>query len=499
MSAKPQPSFSKTKGLPGRIQPRWWLFSICVHLLILLLAYLFFWPEPKPDSPGFGDEYLVSLFTGEEGGSKVPSKLPDSTAEPIKQVAPTVPLTPTVSPSPNKTEVKDKIIGTGASVSNADANKKLAELFTGGGKEVYEGRTDRGRKNGIRQYGGNAASENSVELGLRWLLRHQDSDGKWDAAGFTRHCKEPDCKGAGTRKYTPALTALAMMCFLGAGYTPENGQHSTILQNTRRYLVATQNEEGFFGGSDMYNHALVLLSLVELYGQTKNLTLGNTIRRGVLATEQAQQPQGGWTYEAKPTVVRNDSSITGWQILSLYAAKRLGFAVPEKVISRAHAHLRRFTLPGGEVRYADVGPNAFRQSDALSAVGLLCALLSGQVTEVQRRQAAILQEYPPTWQEVHRLEHSMYYWYHGTLAAFLLGGNLWRHWNEYLRETLVANQVKTGEAAGSWPPVDKWGNSGGRLYSTTFCLLNLEIYYRYQPTFLHALSAQELAYLRGER
>ena len=77
----------------------------------------------------------------------------------------------------------------------------------------------------------------------------------------------------------------------------------------------------------------------------------------------------------------------------------------------------------------------------------------------------------------------LYYWYYGTLALYHHGGEPWEKWNEALQSTLVGSQRKTGHAAGSWDPRDPWSTYGGRLYSTTFSVLSLEVYYRFLPLY----------------
>jgi hypothetical protein len=75
------------------------------------------------------------------------------------------------------------------------------------------------------------------------------------------------------------------------------------------------------------------------------------------------------------------------------------------------------------------------------------------------------------------------------------GDDRWRQWNIALKRTLLDNQVKSGGRRGSYDPVCHWGkNGGGRVYSTAICVLNLEIYYRYEPEYLR-VRAGELAHL----
>lgn len=467
--------------------------SLLLHALLLFLLALIL----RRLMPPGGEIVFITLGDGSSSGD---APLSASSASSESATAPSTPIDSELLDRALKAITKVNAQNT----AENDGHSQTGDSSTRSGNGLYEWRNAKGRQTGIGEYGGSPASENSVELGLTWLLRHQDEDGKWSADSFDRHCRSRGyCKGAGAARHTAGVTGLAFLCFLAAGYTPDQGPYTRELQSTQKYLLSSQNSLGFFGDEEMFNHAIVLLALTELYAQTDDKKirqkLKEAIERGIEATILAQRPEGGWDYRASlgDSLSRNDTSITGWQLMSLISAKRLGFSVPEDVLERGFKHIKRCTLPSGEVRYADVGPNASRKSDALVAVALLCALLYGEADEIQKKQLQILVAYPPRWEVVHTLDHCMYYWYHGTLALFLVGGEPWEKWNTHLSNTLLERQVKTGEAAGSWPPEGQWGGAAGRVYSTAINILNLEIYYRYRPSFMYSLTQEQIEYLKS--
>jgi hypothetical protein len=61
-----------------------------------------------------------------------------------------------------------------------------------------------------------------------------------------------------------------------------------------------------------------------------------------------------------------------------------------------------------------------------------------------------------------------------------VGGESWTTWNGAMKAAVVANQRPrdAGPAAGSWDPVDAWGEDGGRVYATALMVLCLAEYYR---------------------
>ena len=72
-----------------------------------------------------------------------------------------------------------------------------------------------------------------------------------------------------------------------------------------------------------------------------------------------------------------------------------------------------------------------------------------------------------------------YYWYYGSLAAYMHKGEFWEKWNPVMRDLLLSRQVKSGGHAGSWNPKGSHGSAMGRVISTAMATLILEVYYRY--------------------
>jgi hypothetical protein len=69
--------------------------------------------------------------------------------------------------------------------------------------------------------------------------------------------------------------------------------------------------------------------------------------------------------------------------------------------------------------------------------------------------------------------------YIGNLSVFQQGGVLWKTWNEAMKKELTGAQAKEDIKRGSWAPAGVWGGAG-RVLSTAFNTLDLEVYYRYK-------------------
>src|ERR1700678_3484545 len=65
-------------------------------------------------------------------------------------------------------------------------------------------------------------TESTAEANLKWLARHQSPDGRWSGTRFSERCAGARCTGVNPAEDDEELTGLALLGFLGAGYTPQN-------------------------------------------------------------------------------------------------------------------------------------------------------------------------------------------------------------------------------------------------------------------------------------
>ena len=179
--------------------------------------------------------------------------------------------------------------------------------------------------------------------------------------------------------------------------------------------------------------------------------------------------------------------------MALKSAQAAGVEVPTGTLFRVARFFDAVTMPSGEVIYANMDPSRYRRGWSIAAVGMVSNQLLGLPTNdrVARAQAAMVLSHPPDWKTLSDWKNptergvfdSIYFWYYGTLGLFQVGDKAWEQWNEAMKKTLLVHQRRGGCLEGSWDPSDVWGLVGGRIYSTTLNILNLEIYYRYLPLY----------------
>lgn len=379
-------------------------------------------------------------------------------------------------------------------------------------------RSEEARRRGVTRYGGSQQTEGAVEAGLAWLAVHQAPDGTWSRLHFDRQCPAGDrCGGVAVTRLNvdldPGLTGLALLAFLGAGYTDQTGPYPLVVRGAVDALLQLQVAAGGFGVSDAmagYNDALATLALAEYLALSGDDRVRPALERAAQNLVASQQALGGWDYRRAPNTGRNDSSITAWMVQALHACLAVDVDVPRNTLIRAALHFQRATEPDGRVRYADSG-TGFRLDDnyrpryqhgpGMFAAGLMSTQMLGWRLDAPQplRQRGLLLDHLPSAARARGRDptqfHSEYYWYYGTLAMFQRGGQDWERWNARLRDEILPLQEREltrdglrKHTFGSWVPFGpNWGlfgRMGGRVYATAIATLTLEIYYRHTPTFL---------------
>lgn len=502
VAARPAREAPQTrKNLPYRHLIACLLSALINMALIILLGLIAFDHQPRRGLIVLQVDLLPRSDGGPQGGEVVVRAI-------AKEALGKQPIVPT--PARSATEIKLQEL----TLPAADVDKlttKIRESVVpnmplrpaSGSGSVVSGTLLGGRDPAIRTKvlqieGGSERSEIAVAMGLRWLARHQSRDGAWRLHDFHN---AGDCGGQcddlGTVSDT-AGTALALLPFLGAGFT-HRGDHEyreTVDRGLMR-LITHQAKDGCLAGandrgnSPMYAHGQATIVLCEAYALTHDSKLLAPAQKAVDFLVAAQHSRGGWRYYPGDA---GDLSVVGWQLMALRSAQMAGLNVPEATLKRANGFLGTVQKSSSEGLYSYMPYSDF--TETMTAEGLLCRLYGGwraNFPPLLRGADWLLKNHSPTDDA-----SNMYYWYYATQVMHHIGGERWTKWNEKMRPLLIELQEKEGHEAGSWTPRAHYDLSGGRIYMTALAVCTLEVYYRHLPIYKNQALLNGKVYARSK-
>ena len=494
----------------------WWVISAIVHSVIFLLATLLTVAMPGAQT----DEVVITSDVAKKPEKKYdPKKKRDIFKNPREVEAETEVTNPLVvhekveDTTHNETANEmDTQTARGSEDAISDiplgGTGTTGSLGVGGGgmAGAFGYRGGGGRKRAVARFGGSKATESAVEAALRWLARHQEADGHWDPTKWD------------SGKGPVSMTGMALLAFLGAGHTEKAGKFRDNVRRAQNWMVSRvqggkhvgqgkafvvfyQGNTKLVYPANMYEQGMATLALVEAYGMTKNPHLKEAAQHAVDYILKAQGPYEAWNYSSKKGKAgRNDTSVSGWNLMALKSAKIAGLKVDGAAFQGTMRWLEVATRPAdGRCAYAGTVTSVKkgRGSLAMCAAGMLMRQFMGVRRDdpALRKAAATLEKFPPSWDasagKYASKGTNFYYWYYGTLCMFQMGGKQWKTWNDALKPTLLDNQRKGGpmdgsatDVDGSWDPVGGgYVPAGGRVFSTALGALSLEVYYRYLPMY----------------
>jgi hypothetical protein len=285
--------------------------------------------------------------------------------------------------------------------------------------------------------------------GLQFLLRTQTGEGRW-----------PELPYGGE----PAVVGLAVMSMLARGDDPNTGVYGQAIKNGLDYILKQMNSQTGYIGRSMYNHGFATLTLAEAYGMIDDPRLGPALEKAVrlILTAQARNPLGGWRYAPESTDA--DTTVSGAQLVALFAARNAGIAVPDEAIQKGlKFFLNCQTASGGFSYTPGSGPNAAR-----TAIACLVLTLAREKDSKPFQSAFEYLRQAPS--ESH---YQQYYIYYASQAFFHASPQEWQSWNRRNIKSLSSTQNSEGG----------WDSQFGATFATSASLLSLALNYRYLPIY----------------
>ncbi|MFZ4395079.1 MAG: prenyltransferase/squalene oxidase repeat-containing protein [Kiritimatiellia bacterium] len=350
--------------------------------------------------------------------------------------------------------------------------------------DVLSLRTKAGIRRAVTQWNpglAGVAAETAVLRALRWLKKNQKSDGSWEGTG------------------TPAMTAMALLCFLAHGETPaESQEFGATVKKAIDWFMANQNANGRFNGTDgnEYSHPIAAYAVCEAYALTQQPSLKELAVNAITEVVKGQHVSGGFNYKLEAVSERNDSSYMAWCCQALKAAKVAGLdkdvAGLDGVIKKAVAAFRQNAGQSGGFGYT--GPGA----GGLSGAGAYCmqvlgAPRFGEVVRTIKFLDTCTFSFATPDKQPYGGGSQVYYWYYITQAKFHHSPETFAAWNKQFSPELCKQQIvekfaiegPDGKLAdiGHWKSPCQGEHTGGLVQDTSLCALQLMVYYRYKPSY----------------
>jgi hypothetical protein len=329
--------------------------------------------------------------------------------------------------------------------------------------------------------------QQALTKALGWLAKKQEKDGSW--------------KGR-----DPGFTGLSLMAFIGGKCVPQDYSANVtravehlkaVYKPSAKYAAGSKEaatQGGRVGSGDMYEHGIATLALIEALVDTNDARLEPIVQDALNLIIRSQNTEhkpeallgpiklgspyyGGWRYE--PDSVDSDISVTGWQVLVLKAAVNAGFAVPDYALPAAAGYVR--SLQGkadGSFNYNSPGGKG--GSCARAGMGAFMLQLCGFPQDPAIPPALrFMQDHAPRWNvESPGSGFPFYYWYYGTRAMYVSGGDDWRIWKDWMCRFLVDHQ----NLDGSWNGAEREENL--ETYRVALGALMLEFCCGHVPIYL---------------
>lgn len=291
--------------------------------------------------------------------------------------------------------------------------------------------------------------ESMYRAGLAFLASTQTRQGNW-----------PDQWGQ-----QPGVVGFAIMAMLATGEDPNFGPYRTNIRRAAEFLITQQDVNTGYIGNSMYNHAFATLALAELYGHLREPCVGVPLKRAIelILNAQAQNPRGAWRYQ--PNDQDADTTVSGGQIVSLFAAKNAGLEIPVSAIDRALDYMRSNMAGDGGIGYTSPsGGNTTR-----SAIASLNLSLNNDLTSEEARKI-----FAYIRNNIDQGTNYLYYhFYYLSQALFQADMTEWRAWNARIIELFRATQQANGS----------WNGQRGPTFSTSTALLTMALNYRLLPIY----------------
>ncbi len=318
-----------------------------------------------------------------------------------------------------------------------------ASFLSGGraGAQILPGRSDDSVP---------SQAELIYERGLQFLSKNQSEKGVWS-------------DGVGSE---PGVVGLCVAAFLAHGEDPNTGPYAKNIRQGIDFILSQQNEKNGYIGNSMYNHAFAAKALAESYGVVDDPRIAPALKKAIelIISSQKKNRFGAWRYT--PDSRDADTTVTGCQMVTLFAARNAGLAVPDNTLKKGLDYLALMRAKNGSYGYTSSSGG----KPTLTAIGSLCLSLAHE-TDSAGYKASL--NYLKNNIDFRDRYYPFYFEYYMSQALFHADEATWKEWNA--RNIRYLGTIQSPD--GSFP-----GNQGAS-FNTAGALLSLALNYRFLPIY----------------
>jgi hypothetical protein len=307
-------------------------------------------------------------------------------------------------------------------------------------------------------------TEQAIQGALRWLVSQQNPNGSWGTKPGSRN------------EHPVAMTGYVLMAFLACGHLPEEGEYSKQVKAGMEFLLDQIAVDGQFRGVDgskyMYNHGVATVALAEIYGQTRHPAMREKLRRAIqlIITSQSERgrQRGGWRYQPQPGDA--DISVTVLQVVALRAAKNAGLDVPQQTIDWAVDYVRRCAV-------RNTGGFAYQAGQWMPGYARTAAAIYSLQVCGEYDDPLVLAGSKFMFDNRFERKNWTYGSNYAGPAQYMIGGDIWKRWYEYMKQVLIPSVQRLGEQC-YWEE-----NEVGSIYATACYTTILAMPWHYLPLY----------------
>ena len=267
---------------------------------------------------------------------------------------------------------------------------------------------------------------------------------------------------------------------MGAGHTHHRkGPYQETVRRGLYYLraVAAETQAGYdWQQGSMYGHGIALMALAEALSMTSegeqyDADLMALVQLGTSFTCIAQHSSGSWGYVPGSP---GDTTVTGWQVMSLFAAKKAGAPPHTNTLPEAK-DVCDVNLTDRDYWFGYKGPPG---EPTTTAIALTLLLYLGESPHNTPFYVALTQM-------AHRgpTLNNIYHDYYATLALHHSRHWAWEEWNNRLARPPGSDTGQVGSRKRQLALSRSLGRHRRATLHHRDVRDDLEIYYRYMPLY----------------